>query len=35
VVLRQNSQTRIIVSVDFIQRSASIDGRNTCRVCRK
>lgn len=25
VVLRQNSQTRIIVSVDFIQRSASIE----------
>jgi hypothetical protein len=27
VVLRQNSQTRIIVSVDFIQRSASIEVR--------
>jgi transcription antitermination factor NusG len=27
VVLRQNSQTRIIVSVDFIQRSASVEVR--------
>lgn len=27
VVLRQNSQTRIIVSVDFIQRSASVELR--------
>jgi transcription antitermination factor NusG len=27
VVLRQNSQTRIIISVDFIQRSASIEVR--------